>query len=65
MKKKLKDMTLEELKRFCISIEECVGNCPLFGWSSYDVYCSIYPPGTLEPEVLEQEIEIPEGAENA
>ena len=56
MKKKLKDVTLKELKRFCRGIEECVANCPLFG-------CSMYPPGTIEPDVLEQEIEVPEEAE--
>ena len=60
MKKKLEDVTLKELKRFCRSTEDCMGNCPLFEWSSNDVYCSMYLPGTLAPNVLEQEVEIPD-----
>lgn len=63
MRKKVEDCTIEELRRFCRTIEECEGNCPLFGWSSYDVCCSMYPPSELEPDVLEKEIEIPEEAE--
>lgn len=62
MKKKVKDCTIEELRRYCKTIEVCDGNCPLSKWSTCDVYCLMYIPSEIEPKVLEKEIEIPEEA---
>ena len=58
MKKKVKDLTVAELFAYCVERESCDA-CP-FG---YICFCRPHTPYTIEEEILEQEVEIPEEEE--
>lgn len=60
MKKKVKDLTVSQLVEYCKEQESC-GTCP-FGHCRLCV-CTLNMPYSLEEEILEKEIEIPEGDE--
>lgn len=59
MKKKIKDLTVAQLYRYCREKESCDG-CPFRNF----YYCTMNMPYKIEGEALEQEIEIPEEEEN-
>lgn len=63
MRKKVEDLTIGELYEYCK--EKDSTNCPFYQpEAGYWQYCKLNSPRGLNPEVLEQEIEIPEEGEN-
>lgn len=60
MKKKVKDLTVAQLYKYCKKNESCNG-CPFGRFHFYN--CTLNAPYSLEGEALEQEIEIPEEEE--
>ena len=65
MKKKIKNLSFAELYEYCkekndTDCDGCSFHQPEAG---YWQYCKLNSPCGLNPEVLEQEIEIPEEAE--
>lgn len=61
MNKKIKDLTVAQLYRYCKEKEAC-RTCPFVHF--YNCLCKLNTPYDLEEEVLEQEVEIPEEKEN-
>lgn len=59
MKKKVEDLTVGKVYEYCKEKESC-DDCP---FRTFFYYCTLNSPYNLEEETLEQEIEIPEGAE--
>lgn len=57
MKKKVKDLTLEELKKNCIKYENCY-DCPLYDFDYYGV-CEV-TPFEYNEDTLNKEIEVEE-----
>lgn len=60
MKKKVKDLTVTQLYKYCTSRELCDA-CPF----EHGYLCKLNTPYDLEEETLEQEVDIPEEEENA
>lgn len=65
MKKKVKDCTVAEIRRFCE--RHICDKCPLFKrdleFKEYR-FCLLYIPDRVPNWMLEEEIEIPEESEN-
>lgn len=59
MKKKVKDLTVTQIYEYCKGQEMCKGCTFENGY-----ICKLNTPYDLEEETLEQEIEIPEEAED-
>lgn len=56
MKKKVKDLTVTQIYKYCTSRELCDA-CP------FEHFCFCIAPYMLEEETLEQEVDIPEEEE--